>query len=351
MINLNTRHVAAGIGAATLLLAVCAGQVAAQVQPSPRPQSPARPPAPVAQPAAAPVTPAKPTTVQAAPAAGDSDVIAQAGSTKVTAAEARTYIDQLGGREKSVLARDPRLLSQALRSMLANQLVLQEATAKKWDQQPDIAAQLERVRQEALVEIYLRSVSTPAQGFPAEAEIETVYHSNKTAFLMPRQFQIAQIVVGVAQNADKDTEDKARKKLDDIQKRLKAPGADFAALARTESDDRDSAPNGGDLGWLPETQLRTEIRAQIVGLATKAVSDPVRLDDGWHIFKLQDTKAAYTRPLSEVKEQLIVRIREERATAMRRAYLGKLLEQSPPAINELALSKLLGDTAQPTAAR
>jgi peptidylprolyl isomerase len=83
-----------------------------------------------------------------------------------------------------------------------------------------------------------------------------------------------------------------------------------------------------------------------MGLANGAVSDPIRLDDGWHIIRLIDTKAAYTRQLAEVRDQLAQRIREERASANRRAYLAKLIEQSPPVINELALSHLLEKTGK-----
>ena len=39
---------------------------------------------------------------------------------------------------------------------------------------------------------------------------------------------------------------------------------------------------------------------------------------------------------------LVAELRAERTQALRRAYLAKLLEQNPPAINELALSKVLG---------
>ncbi|TYL24969.1 peptidylprolyl isomerase, partial [Streptococcus pyogenes] len=70
-------------------------------------------------------------------------------------------------------------------------------------------------------------------------------------------------------------------------------------------------------------------------------SEPIKLDDGWHIIKLIDTKASYTRTLPEVRDQLVQQIRSERSTMMRRAYLGELLKQHPPVLNELALSSLL----------
>ncbi|XSC48412.1 peptidylprolyl isomerase [Bradyrhizobium sp. RDT10] len=129
----------------------------------------------------------------------------------------------------------------------------------------------------------------------------------------------------------------SKKKLDEIQGKLKAPNADFAAIARAEGE----AKGGGDLGWVAENQIRPEIKVQVIGLAKNAMSEPIRLDDGWHILKLLDTKAAYTRTLPEVREQLVQQMRSERATMMRRAYLAELLKQHPPILNELALSNLL----------
>jgi peptidylprolyl isomerase len=80
-----------------------------------------------------------------------------------------------------------------------------------------------------------------------------------------------------------------------------------------------------------------------MGLALKATGEPVKLDDGWHIVRLIDTKPARTLALSEVRDQLVQRVRDERAAVNRRNYLAKLVEQAPPAINELALSNLLND--------
>jgi peptidylprolyl isomerase len=230
-------------------------------------------------------------------------------------------------------------MSRTVRLLLANRLVLKEALAKKWDQQPAVAAQLERIREQAIIETYLQSVSALPDGFPSEAQIQTVYDSNMSAMLVSRQFRVAQIFIAAA--PDKQSEDKVRRKLEQVQKKLQQAGADFAAIAAADSEDRVSVENGVELGWLSDAQLRPEIRNQVMGLASGAVSDPIRLDDGWHIIRLIDTKAAYTRPLAEVRDQIAQRIREERVAANRRAYLAKLIEQSPPVINELALSRLL----------
>jgi parvulin-like peptidyl-prolyl isomerase len=270
----------------------------------------------------------------------DSDnVIARVGNANISADDIRAYIAALGPREQAALAQDPTLLSQAVRLLLANRLVLGELLAKKWDQQANVTAQLDRMREGALIELYLQSVSTPPANFPSDEELQKVYEANRSALQMPRQYQLAQIFVAAPKDADKAADDTARKSLDDIQRKLKAPGADFGAVA-VEGGDK----NGGNLGWVAEDQVRPEIRTQVVGLAKSAVSEPIRLDDGWHILKLIDTKASYTRTLPEVREQLVQQMRTERATALRRAYLAELLKQHPPVLNELALSSLFDNS-------
>lgn len=272
------------------------------------------------------------------------DIVARVGGMNLSADEIRSYVAALGPREKAALAQEPALLSQAVRIMLANRLVLQELAAKKWDQQPAVAAQLDRIRESALVELYLQAASQPPANYPSEDELQKIYDANRAALLMPRQFQLAQIFVASASEADKAAEDKAKKSLEDIQRKLKAPGADFAAIANETG-----SQNGGDLGWLAENQIRPEIRTQVMGLARSAVSEPIRLDDGWHILKLVDTKASYTRTLPEVRDQLVQQMRAERAKMLRQAYLGDLIKRNPPVLNEIALSKVLGE--QPRATR
>jgi peptidylprolyl isomerase len=326
---------------------------AAQTPPQPAPARPIQAvrPKPVAPPAVAQAPTPAPLPTAPPPTVGSvrssDEIIARVGSNDVSADDLRSYIAALGPREQAALTQDPTLLSQAVRMLLANRLVLQEVVARKWDQQPSVKLQLDKVRESAMVELYLQSVSTPPANFPGDDDVQKVYEANRTALLVPRQYHLSQIFIAVAKDADKATADAAKRKVEDVQKKLKAPGADFAAIARSDSAASDSAERGGDLGLLPEDQIRPEIRTQVIGLAKGAVSEPIALDDGWHILRLVDTKPSYTRTLPEVREQLVRQIRTERQTALRRAYLAELLKQQPPILNELALSKLLDGKSHP----
>lgn len=334
--------------AATSFLVASFGVALAQSPPpqphvpaAPRPAQPPRP-KPVA---AAPAAPAPTTSAALAPARQEGDVVARVNGRDVTTVEVRMFLAGLGAEQQVALARDPALLSQTVRLMLANQLVLKEAVERKWADQPAVAVQLARVRDSAVVETYLQAVSVPPESYPEDGEIQKAYDANKSAFIVPRQFRLAQIFVALAAGTDKAGEEQARKKLADIQARLKQPKADFAVIAKESSDQRDTAESGGELGWVAETQIRPEIKAQVMGLSNNGVSDPIKLDDGWHIVRLIETKASETRPLADVRALLVQRLRAQRAEMLRRSYLGRLLEQSPPAINELALSKVFDPTS------
>jgi len=271
----------------------------------------------------------------------EAEVIGRMSGIDVSSDEIRAYLVTLAPQDRAVLAKDPAALSQVVRAYLARRAVLKEALAKKWDQQPMIKAQLDRAREQALIELYLDSVSHPPDGFPTDVEVKAAYDANKAAFEVPRQFRLSQIYLVAPTEADKETEAKARKKLDEVVRKLEQKGADFSAIARADSDDKQSGQQGGEIGWLTENQIVPGIRSAVNGLAKDGVSEPIRLDDGWHLIKLLETKPTSTRPLAEVRESIVAQLRAERSRASRQAYLTKLLEQNPPTINELALPKVL----------
>jgi PPIC-type PPIASE domain len=227
----------AGFAAAVAMIFFAPVAALAQTAAPPRAQAPAKP-----KPAATAVeqsVPAAPQGLAASTSSGTGDVVARVGGINVSAEDVRAHIAALGPREQDALAKDPALLSQAVRMLLANRLVLQELTAKKWDQQPSVTAQLERVREGALVEFYLQSVSTPPANFPSDEELQKVYDANRNAMQMPRQFELAQIFVASPKDADKAAEEKAKQALDDVMRKLKAPGADFAAIATAVNGAKD----------------------------------------------------------------------------------------------------------------
>lgn len=82
--------------------------------------------------------------------------------------------------------------------------------------------------------------------------------------------------------SDTTTEAAAKAKIDTIAARLKG-GADFAEVARQESQDLNSQAKAGDLGWFVPEQFGTDFGGQVASLTDGQVSAPFRTDAGWHI--------------------------------------------------------------------
>ena len=72
-------------------------------------------------------------------------------------------------------------------------------------------------------------------------------------------------------------------------------GADFAAVAAQFSQGA-LARDGGDLGWIQEGRGRPEIDRALAGMEIGAISDPIRVLDGWHIIQLRDRRAVTVEP-------------------------------------------------------
>lgn len=266
--------------------------------------------------------------------------IGRAGTLELRTDEIREALAGLESGQDAALAQDPAALGQYVRALLIQRLVLQEALAAKWDQDPATIAKLVRARESTLAESWLDSASKVDPAFPSATELTAAYEAAKPQLQTPRTFRLAQIFIAQPKEADKAATDKAKARLEAVAKRLKEKNADFAAIAASESDETGSKAKGGEIGWLSEAQVQPEIRERLPKLAAGGVSEPVKLEDGWHLLKVLEIREARTPALEEVREALITRLRSEKARLNRQEYLAKLVKDHPVAINELELGKI-----------
>lgn len=85
------------------------------------------------------------------------------------------------------------------------------------------------------------------------------------------------------------TDQQAVDRLNQLRIRIEG-GADFAQLARTNSDDRGSALKGGDLGWVSKGQMVAEFEEVMMASPIGAISAPFRSEFGWHILQVTDER-------------------------------------------------------------
>jgi len=180
-----------------------------------------------------------------------------------------------------------------------------------------------------------------------DAEITNYYNTHKSEFnLIEPRFQLAQIVVtGAPPQQEGATvrrvgnENEARKEIQTIHNRLES-GEDFGALAVQFSENANSAANGGDMGFVTETQLRTDPAAynSIMRLKPGQITDSLPVYDpgpghkiaGYAIYRLISREAAGQREINDPRVQQSIRqgLRESHAQLLKNAYIEMLHDQA-----------------------
>jgi len=237
---------------------------------------------------------------------------------------------------------------------------------------------MEAVRVEARKDLAVQKLQEKYSGkiTISDREVEDYYNSNKQQFVNARGVGLAMIMVDPADNSqqgvandDAKNETDAKTKIDNINAQLKS-GGDFATVARSRSEDPNSVPRGGDIGFASEEDLKNNgFPADLVSKFFGAMqvgdkTDPVRFPSGkWYIFKLQDKRLQtenLTLESQGVRQQITVALTNQRKEILNAALLevavseAKILNQF--ATNMLANPATLGgmrpasaDAAKPPA--
>lgn len=135
-----------------------------------------------------------------------------------------------------------------------------------------------------------------------DAEIKAYYDSHIDSFKQKEQVQASHILVKTEAGDDDAKKAEAKKKITDIQQKLKA-GGDFAALAK-ENSDCPSKAKGGDLGFFPKDAMVKPFSDAAFALKTGEMSDVVETQFGYHLIKVTDKKPEATQTYDEVKEKI-----------------------------------------------
>ena len=142
----------------------------------------------------------------------------------------------------------------------------------------------------------------------SDDDVKAFYEENINDFGDEEQRRISHILIEV----DED-EDAAKAQAESILAQINA-GGDFAELAKQYSSDTFSGENGGDLDWLERGSMDEVFDEQAFALAEIGdVSNVVQTEYGFHLIKLTDLKPAVVQPLTEVFDDLKIRISKQKA--------------------------------------
>ena len=160
----------------------------------------------------------------------------------------------------------------------------------------------------------LASTAAPAD----EATLRKRYEDEKSRFMSPEQRLASHILVAVPATADAAAQKAAEQKAATLAAQARQPGADFAALAKANSDDAGSKAGGGDLSWIAHDGTMVKpFEDALFAMQAGQVSDPVKTDFGYHILQLREIRPGQGKSFEEVRDELA---REQAEADGERAY-------------------------------
>ncbi|MBI3815155.1 MAG: SurA N-terminal domain-containing protein [Nitrospinae bacterium] len=152
-----------------------------------------------------------------------------------------------------------------------------------------------------------------------EARINEYYDGHIAEYKLPKRIKARHILISVPPDAGDAAEVEARAKALKALQELK-DGGDFAETAKKYSDDPNKAA-GGDLGFFPRGQMIKPFEDAAFALKEGELSEPVRTQFGFHIIKVEKIEAERTKPLQEVREDIVKRLKEDESKKKAKAEM------------------------------
>jgi peptidyl-prolyl cis-trans isomerase C len=308
-------------------LATAAVLVAVAQQPS----SPASPASPKVAPGtpAPPAPPAPSTPAAAADPASNlapDAVVLTIGDQKITRAQFELLLASLAqnGRPAATPA-DKRKVAEQFGDL---ESMAHEARKRMLDQSAETKQMLAVQTDNVLANVLAKKITDEVQ--LTDPDLQAYYNAHKEEFEDAKGSHILIRFKGSSvplKPNEKDlTEPEALAKAQDIRAKLMA-GADFATLAKAESDDTGSAAKGGDLGTFRHKQMVGPFDEAAFTLPIGQVSEPVRTAFGYHIIKITSrTAKSFDDAKPEIEKQIKPKVIKE--------AMDKIKAQTPVTLND-----------------
>lgn len=247
-------------------------------------------------------------------------VVIRVNGDPITEAEFDAFLSAVPEQQRAMYA------GPAGKRELANELVRmkaleQEAHRMGLDRDPELASQLALLKTQVTATRALQELVEKR----SEKQIQELYEKEKGSSLSLRHIVVAYEggMVPAKGQGRPPSGDEATRKAGALVQRLRG-GADFAATARAESDDPESAQRGGSLGPLRAEMLPPEVASVVTKLKPGQISDPVKTQFGIHIFKMEQASLEQFDPM--VRQAVRQRSAEE---AIRKLQSGAKVDLDP----------------------
>jgi len=166
----------------------------------------------------------------------------------------------------------------------------------------------------------------------SDAEVLEYYNKNLKSYTTPEQRTASHILINLARDAKPADQAAAKAKAEAVLAEVRKNPANFAEIARAQSQDQGSAAQGGDLGVVEKGAFVKPVEDAIYGLKEGETSGLVQSEFGYHVIKLASLKPAQQKPLALAKDEIAADLKKQKMSKkyseMAETFTNMVYEQS-----------------------
>lgn len=211
-------------------------------------------------------------------------------------------------------------LEQSLREKLIKKIaletiVLEQALAQGWDGEPGFKKTEHDLMRQIFGMRYLNKEATPQE--MTEEGLQAFFQERASRYHLPEKRHIWHIFRRAGDNPAQTQE-----LMQDLRRRMIA-GENWADLARDYSHS-ESRHKGGDLGLVLRGQFSQDFDAIVFGLEKGVPSQPIKTQDGFHLFFIQSSIEALKPELQDIRPRVLADFQRHLLKTQREQIVGQL---------------------------
>jgi peptidyl-prolyl cis-trans isomerase C len=254
-------------------------------------------------------------------------VIARFAGETFTEGEFRDEMSRLSRRARGALS-DAERRRQFVDNYVLSRLIYKKGVERGFDTNPEVLKQLEDLKRRLVIQrVMQEQQTTPVD----DTEVKAYYDAHTAEFATDRVKASHILVLDEAV-------------AEDLLEKLRKDPSQFEALAKANSIDKANAEKGGELGFFGRGRMVKEFEDAAFGLSKDGeISNVVHTRFGYHIIKRTGREEGKTKPFDEVKNQIRIRLINEKRRQKTEEFLEALKKDSGYAVDMEVLAAVSVD--------
>ena len=170
--------------------------------------------------------------------------------------------------------------------------------------------------EQATIEYVVLDLDTLKKGITlADKDLRDYYEQNKARYTAAEERRARHILIAADTDAKDDAKKKAKARAEALLAEARKAPASFAELAKKNSEDTGSAPQGGDLDWSARGGMAAKaLEDAVFALKPGEIGPVVETEFGYHVVKLEGTRGGQTKPFDAVKGEIADEVSKQQAS-------------------------------------